>query len=152
MIQLVIHITKHVSVARAYSVSTGKWWGCNWPTLFGPMQVQLENVRARQARLVADATSGKESEAWSAVAKYLSLVEDDAASAEKLALEAVNQLSNGRWSEALASADAAVALESKYRSSKTWRPLRDAIVAELSQEFGPNLAVSVNLNPLHAPD
>ena len=100
------------------------------------MQLQLENVRARQARLVAAATSGKESETWYAAEKYLLLIEADAATAEKFALEAVNKISNGMGSEALASAEAAVALESKHRNSKTWRPLRDAIVAELAQDAG----------------
>lgn len=127
VIALATHIPGNDIVRRIHAVSTGKWWGCNWPTAFGPMNLDLENVRARQARLLAEATSGKESECWRAAARYLSQVEYDAAVAEQLASEAVHYAALGQLSESLKLIEDVVNLEAKYRTCETWKPLRDAL-------------------------
>lgn len=117
------------SVVQLHARATTQWWGCNWRTQYGPRKLNLIDVRSRQARLIADATSGGESSAWDAASTYLRNVEMDAAAAEVAAAEAVSLVRRGLWESALAFSDSAVALETKYRQSVTWRPLRDEIAA-----------------------
>ena len=78
---------------------------------------------------MANATSGDESHAWEQATRYLVEVEVDARNAERAAAQAISLIENGRWREALYEMDIAVKLESKYRESNVWRPLRDEITA-----------------------
>lgn len=117
------------TVAQVHARSMTQWWGCNWQTQFGPRKLNLHDVRSRQARLIANATSGDESSAWDAATEYLSDVENDAAAAEHAAAKAVSLVRRGQWHKALTTIDEAVALETKYRQSVVWRPLRDEIAA-----------------------
>ncbi len=78
---------------------------------------------------MANATSGDGSHASEQATRYLVEIEVDARNAEKAAANAIFHVSNGRWREALVAIDSAVMLESKYRRSTTWRPLRDEITA-----------------------
>ncbi len=107
--------------------------GLQLADILWPLRLDLKNMRSRQARLMAEATSGKESEAWYAAALYLAQLELDARTAEQLALEAVTLTEHGQWSSALERAESAVQLEAKYRPSETWRLMRDEIAAELQQ-------------------
>ncbi len=90
-------------------------------------------MRSRQAKLMAEATSGKESEAWHAASRFLAQLETDAAAAEQLALEAIDLVEHGQWAAALELANSAVQLEAKYRPSQIWQLMRDEIASELQQ-------------------
>lgn len=117
------------SVVQTHALATGQWWGCNWQTQYGPRKLNLLDVWSRQARLIADATSGDESSAWEAATAYLRDVEFDAAAAERAAENAVSLVRRGQWRAALTAIEKAVALETKYRQSVVWRSVRDEIAA-----------------------
>lgn len=124
----------HHTLKLSYEEAKGKWWGCNWQTKHGPRRLLLKDFRAKQARLMAEATSGEEAAAWDAAARYLVQVELDAKAAENAAADAIAFAMNESWGAALRSMDAAVRLESKYRISETWKPLRDVIASQASME------------------
>lgn len=126
---LTTHLATYESVTRVYESATRQWWGCNWRTEFGSRKLNLCDVRSRQARLMANATSGDESSAWEQATRYLAEVEVDARNAERAAAHAISMVDNGRWRDALSEMDIAVKLESKYRESIVWRPLRNEITA-----------------------
>jgi hypothetical protein len=128
-------------VASAYAQATGVWWGCNWKAEHGPRKLKICGLRSRHARLIAEATCGAESRAWLLASQYLAEVEADAKRAELAASEAMSLVSKGRWEEALNAVDEAVALESKYRISVTWKLLRDEIALKVQQS---NLGRSVH--------
>lgn len=117
------------SIMKIHAMATAQWWGCNWHTQYGPRKLNLFEVRSRQARLIADATSGDESRAWDVASEYLRNVEADAAAAEVAAAEAIAMIGQEQWNAALSAIESAVALETKYRDSLTWSPLRNVIAA-----------------------
>lgn len=121
------------SIDSAFAQATGVWWGCNWKTEHGPRKLKLCDLRSRHARLIADATSGAESRSWMLASEYLAEVESDASRAESAAAKAMSLVVEGKWDEALSALELAVALESKYRISVTWKPLRDEIARQLQR-------------------
>ncbi len=117
------------TVVEAHALATKQWWGCNWRTQFGPRKLNLRDVRSRQARLIANATSGEESSAWEAATEYLVGIENDASDAEVAAAKAVLLVRRNSWRKALGAIDEAVVLETKYRHSIVWGPVREEIAA-----------------------
>ncbi len=115
------------TILQLYDNARGSWWGCNWHTQFGPKKLNLFNVKPHQARLIAEATSGEERDAWDSAALYLIRIDADAKFAEKTALQAIHLMNKEHWPEALAAIESAVRRESIHRESTTWRPIRDAI-------------------------
>lgn len=104
-----------------------QWTGCDWPTKFGPRGLNLCGIAARQAALVARATSGQESVHWSEAAKWLTQVESDAEAAWRAAASAAQHAVAGQFKEALADAEFACELEQRYRRPATWEALESTI-------------------------
>jgi hypothetical protein len=116
-------------IERAYLEARTKWTGCDWPTAWGKLLLNLNGLRASQAFLLARATAGGEAAEWRAAAGWLSRIEQDALDAETAAERAITLARFGRLQEALAHAQRAYALEATYHNSPIWQPLREAIEA-----------------------
>ncbi|MDA8744401.1 hypothetical protein N9N28_07205 [Rubripirellula amarantea] len=115
------------SLQRVFDHLCDQWTGCNWKTAVGPLRLNLKNVRARQARLISEATSGDESAAWNLAMEFLASIENDALAARKSAETAMALMCLGKTDEAIAMVDRAVELEAKYRDPVVWTLLRDAV-------------------------
>lgn len=111
----------------------GRWAGCEWVTSYGPKKLNLHGLRSRQAWRLSDYTSDEESICWARAAEYLEQVERDAAEAEKAAKLAVSLLIHGCESQALEAIDSAVTIEAGYREPVVWRPLHDAVRAQIAR-------------------
>jgi hypothetical protein len=120
------------SFSRLYELTKGRWIGCDWPTKFGAAELNLSGVTARQAALLARATSGQESADWQQAAHWLTTVEADAEAARQAAESAEQNAAAGRLQEALEDADRAVKLEQPYHREAYWQQLKDAIVEQLA--------------------
>jgi hypothetical protein len=118
-------------IERAFHQSAGKWTGCDWPTQFGKSGLNLYGLKAKQAALLARATSGLESADWRAAVEWLDQVERDAQAAQVMAGEALTCARNGNAAGALFHAQNACDLEAKYHKQSVWTPLRMAIAAAL---------------------
>lgn len=111
---------------RAYMASADSWEGCVWTTSFGPRGLDLNGLKAAQARILAAATSGIESDDWSSASRWLEQLEWDALAAKAAAGSAVHvyftdpQLAKNEIQRACE-------IESKYRTPVTWQPLRDLV-------------------------
>jgi hypothetical protein len=101
---------------RAYQEATGTWTGCDWPTAYGSTRLNLQGWTAAQARSMAQIL---QTEDWRRAADWLTRIELHAAVAEKKAAEALAAAEQGRWRDALLSAEWAWSLE-----FSTGRPLR----------------------------
>lgn len=114
----------------------GAWSGCDWETEFGVTGLNLNGMKSRQCKLLANATSGTESLDWEAAEKWLRKVERAAAKAKQHAVAAVKAASNKNWDKALTSIESAVEIESQYHSPDsgelTWEPLRILIESAAS--------------------
>jgi hypothetical protein len=119
-------------VLRAFLGATGQWTGCDWPTEFGSLPVNVQGLTAAQVQLLARATSGEEAAQWQAVYRWLAGLEKEAREAEAHAEAAVALARAGQWLEALESANRAVALEAVYHQRPVWQPLREAIQASVA--------------------
>jgi len=107
-------------VQEAVRQGHGRWIGCDWDTQFGPFGLNLRGISARQARLVANATAGAESQAWREAECWLGRVESDAHDAEAAAAEAVFHAINGEWAEAEHDAARTHEIEMSYPRSFVW--------------------------------
>ncbi len=116
-------------VTKAYLAGAESWQGCDWTTSFGPQGLELCGLKAKQTRLLAEATSGEESEAWDAATHWLEQVERHARDAQSAASSAVELFTQQQWVAALARAEAACELESQYHARLVWGPLRDLMAA-----------------------
>lgn len=105
----------------------GRWVGCDWATDFGERHLDLCGVTARQASLLARATSGQESAHWQEAARWLATVEADAQAAAQAAWVARQEAAAGRLANALEHARRACELERPYHPQAVWQPLIDAI-------------------------
>jgi len=123
------------SFSRLYELTKGRWIGCDWPTKFGTAELNLSGVTARQAALLARATSGQESADWQQAAHWLTTVEADAEAALQAAETAEQNVAAGRLQEALLFADRAVQLEEPYHRDACWQQLKDAILAQLAEKL-----------------
>lgn len=114
-------------IDAAYRAAAGRWSGCNDETAFGKLRLNLQNLKAAQAHLLARATAGQEREDWQAAAEWLNQVERDARDAEEEARAAVNLARSGHFAEALRHARLACALEKLHHSDLVWRQLQQLI-------------------------
>ena len=111
---------------RAYLEAVDAWKGCDWDTFFGPLHLNLNRLTARQTRILADATSGEESNCWDEASHWLEGIERDAKAARNYASAATGLLTSN-VTAALERIENAYRLESKYREPNVWKSLRDLI-------------------------
>lgn len=123
-------------VANGYLTAAEKWQGCDWTTSFGLCGLDLCGLKAKQTRLLAEATSGAESEDWAAATRWLEHVERAACDARSAATAAVQLFGQHQWAVALKRANAACELESQYHEQLVWGPLRDLIADTIEQRSG----------------
>ena len=128
-VPLTIPPQKTEKLQQLYDDAMNRWVGCNWQTTFGPRQLNLNGVRAHQARLMSEATSGSESAAWLEATQFLESLENDARAARTASKKAVLLVESCHLPEALVEAQNAVSLESKHLDPVVWKPLLDAIAA-----------------------
>jgi CheY-like chemotaxis protein len=115
--------------------TVGRWVGCDWPTRFGQLGLNLSGLKASHARLLAQATAGREAADWMAAARWLEQVEADARHAAELAETAADLALFGQLEQALGSAGAACAIEAQYRQHEpVWQPLCDVIAAAWAEQ------------------
>ena len=131
-----------------YMQLADQWRGCDWPTQFGQADLNLSGLRAAQAILLAEATSGSEAADWLAAAEWLSQVERDAQRATARAAKAAELAEAGKLPEALRRIEEACAIESQYHANLVWRPLREAIAAALAKQRETS-APSPTLDTIH---
>lgn len=108
-----------------------------WYSPVGPDGVDIHELSARQAILLAEATCGQESQSWEAASKWLAKVEQDALAAEKFAETAAQQVQLQDYAGALDNINHAVALEAQYRPPQVWCNLQH-LIAELVVESSPH--------------
>jgi hypothetical protein len=114
-------------LAEIVSRSLGRWTGCDWTTAFGPLGLNLHGLKAEQAQLVANATSGREAAVWRDAVGWLRQVEIDACEAQTHANLAVEWARLGNFELALTHAGHAFELEARYREPVVWKPLLVAL-------------------------
>ena len=117
-----------------YVQAAGKWQGCDWSTTFGVTKLNLNSLRAAQAHLLSEATSGNEAAEWRDAAQWLERVEQDAKQAEAKAARAAELAESKRLFEALTLVEEACALERRYHTHLVWQPLREAIAMTRAEE------------------
>ncbi|WP_146461524.1 hypothetical protein [Rubripirellula tenax] len=118
-----------------YQANENEWTGCHWQTEFGPRHLNLSRVRSHQARWMAEATSGEESNDWEEATRFLTQVETDSQTARCAAKRAVAMAKSGEFCTAMAEAQIAVDLEKQYPKTSHWKKLLDAIAAMKSNKF-----------------
>ena len=116
-------------IERLYADAKGRWWGCNWLSEFGPQHLSLCDMRAYQANLMAEATSGEEAAAWKQATSFLKRIEADAHDAERHATKAVSFVRACDFAKAMTEINAAAALETRHRKCVVWKRLQDEITA-----------------------
>ncbi len=120
-------------VISGYLAAAESWQGCDWTTSFGPRGLNLRGLKAKHTRLLVEATSGEESQAWAAATGWLEQVERDARDARSAASSAVDLFAKQQWDAALSCITEACELESQYHEQMVWGRLRDLIVAVREQ-------------------
>ena len=121
-------------VTDGYVAAADAWRGCEWTTSFGPRRLDLRGLKARQTRLVAEATSGEEAEAWAAATRWLEMVEQRAREARSHAAAAVEHVARREWAQARMRMAQACALEAQFHEIRVWGPLHDLISAASEHE------------------
>jgi hypothetical protein len=120
------------AINAAYRQGAGKWTGCDWPTDFGAAHLDLAQLTATQALLMARATAGQESADWQGASQWLSRVEQDALEAETAAGMAWALAANGHYHEALFHAHKAWTIEKRNNKDPVWAPLCRALELALT--------------------
>lgn len=90
------------------------WTGCDWPTEFGPLRLNLCEIRSRQARTAASATRGPESQQWLEAAQWLESVEKDAEAHRQLLNQDNRARQRGKTVEVERLQKSAAEIEAKY--------------------------------------
>jgi len=106
-------------ITRAYLEAAGTWSGCDWPTVFGPAELNLRGWTAAEAEAHALEVGREERKDWEAAALWLREVERRAQEAESEAEKAVAAAGAGDWRKAAEHARRAWMLE-----FATGRPFR----------------------------
>lgn len=110
-----------------YEELQNRWVGCDWPTEFGAGGLNLCGITARQAALLARATSGQESADWDEAARWLTKVEADAEAARQAAALAWQEASAGQLEKAYSHARRACELERRYHRHAHWQAFEDTL-------------------------
>lgn len=121
-------------ITQAFESGRGLWRSCTWYSPIGPDGADVHELSPRHAILLAEATSGQESQTWEAVGKWLAKVEQDALAAEMLAATAVQQAQLHNYAAALDNINLAVALEAQYREPQVWCTLQYCVL-ELTLKY-----------------
>lgn len=130
------------AILQVYEEAAGTWTGCDWPTVFGPADLNLEGWTAAEAEAQAVEVGREARGDWEAAAAWLAMVERRAEKAEAAAEQAIKAASAGSWSDAAAHAHRACALEFSTgrpfrRQPATWQHL-DAVLAAAAQAHEPS--------------
>ena len=120
------------SVAAAYESVRQQWQTCDWVTEFGQRKLNLRGLWSTQALRIARATCGSESKEWRLAAEWLRTVEDAAAAAESLAMQAINASSAGKHADAVRFIAQAVEVEAAWHQQPIWSALQCALEQECS--------------------
>lgn len=121
-------------VKEAFEAAAGTWAGCDWPTKFGSLGLDLNGWTSAEATAAADERRGTAEETdWRAAAKWLARVEQYARYAEDEAAKAVKTAAAGAWEKAYD--HARLARGAEYLTSRamwrgtptTWQPLLRAV-------------------------
>ncbi len=123
-------------VTDRYLAAAELWLGCDWTTSFGARGLDLRGLKAKQTRLLAEATAGEESEAWLAATRWLEQVEQNAREARSAASSAVELFTKRRRAMALARVTKACQLEARYHQQLVWEPLRELIAGAAEHDDG----------------
>ncbi|MGL4549841.1 MAG: hypothetical protein ACRC33_01535 [Gemmataceae bacterium] len=150
-------------VGAAYELNQGRWSGCNWPTRFGSLGIDLDGVSAALARRIASRWSGLTSAGgpsddqwdacggmaaslglpparfaweWGLAAAVLAAIESDARTAERQAEAAYRAARDLDWVRALRHARRAAVIESGYPAPRGWRRLLRAVRRAAEQGGG----------------
>jgi hypothetical protein len=130
-------------IRRVYAEGTGTWKGCDWPTRFGKLKLDLNGCSAEMARTkVAMAATETESEEWAKAASWLADIEREAHDAETAAAQAIAAAERGQWQKALAHAERAWAAEVGtgrpiwHRFPAAWQELRETVEAVFLSQAG----------------
>ena len=116
------------------------WTGCCWPTCIGPRRCDANGLTSSQVAVLANATIGEESAAWTEVASWLRSVEYDARLAAEAGLRSIEAARAGQLEEALRYANAASLREQKYAFPNGWKQFRqlvDDLVTAISMSAFP---------------
>ena len=115
------------TLTRCYREITGKWVGCDWPTRFGPLGLNLKGLHSNQATLIARATCGREAAEWRAPPPGSDSSSRTRSNAEQSARVALAHAHRQQFREALQEVQDACELEAKYHPKLLWQPLCDAL-------------------------
>jgi hypothetical protein len=126
----------------AYHEGAGTWTGCDWPTAVGKSRLNLNGMKAAEARAKAEiCTDSKEHEDWITASHWLVQVEHHAQLAQKRAAAAVRAAEEGHWRDAVDNAEWAWSLEFtsgrplRHAPPLAWQRLRDCIEAASMAEM-----------------
>jgi CheY-like chemotaxis protein len=120
---------------RLFVQAVDRWVGCDWPTRFGQLGLELNGLKASHARLLARATAGREAADWLAAARWLEQVEADARQAAEAAGLATDLALFGQLEPALAAAWTACAVEAEYpQHEPVWQPLCDLLATAWAEQ------------------
>lgn len=122
------------SLASLFERLRDHWIGCDWPTEFGPLRLNLQSITANQAALMVRATGRRESLEWREAAAFLAQIEADAKAARRAAALARDHAAAGQFHAALAHAERACEIERRYHAQPGWGPLVTAIRHQLDGE------------------
>jgi hypothetical protein len=128
-------------VRAAYEGAKRTWTGCDWPTQFGKLKLELKGVTAGTAQAMAQSGLDADSAAeWQAAAHWLAKVENHAQRAEAFAALALAAANDDQWLQAQQHAAHAWDLEFAtgrpiWRGAPwTWQKLHQAIESRVRTE------------------
>ncbi|MCA9265641.1 MAG: hypothetical protein KDA60_17390 [Planctomycetales bacterium] len=104
---------------------SGQWW-----PEFGPLQLDLRGLNAKQAKLLANATAGQEAFQWTAATHWLTAVATDIQRATAAARQARDYAKHGNWDCAIAAVETACSVEATYHPVQFWDALHKAILIQ----------------------
>lgn len=119
---------------EAYRHAAGHWKGCDWPTQFGPLTLNLYGLTPVQARTIANATSSEESRCWHEAADWLTKVELAAGKCEALAKSALDLAVTGQLLQAFSFARQASEIEREFHPAPRWNELCETIEIALDEQ------------------
>jgi hypothetical protein len=141
-------------IAHAFEQAVGTWTGCDWPTVFGPSKLNLQDWTASEAETKAVETAGLErGDDWLVAAKWLERVEQRAEKAEAEAALAVAAANADAWPEAVQHARQAWSLE--FHTGRplrhhppTWQHLYEVIETTARIRLNPDTRIQIGLHNL----
>jgi hypothetical protein len=139
------------AITHAFEQAVATWTGCDWPTVFGRSELNLQDWTAAEAETKAVETAGLEmGNDWQAAAEWLTEVEQRAEKAEAEAALAVTAANAGAWLEAVKHARRAWSLEFNTgrplrHHPPTWQPLYEVIETTARMRLHPDTRIQIDL-------